>query len=281
MKRIVTILLVVSLGLGPSTGIFAQQKFALTIDNLMRGPELYGYEPSAVRWSGDNQHIYFQWKQARDPIDHPMDTYVVGRDGSGLRKLTDEEVKLVPAAFGGSRTHDRKKVVYATDGDLFLYDYSTSAARQLTKTADAEQNPRFTQDEKQVAFTRGGNLYVMSLDTGMIEQMTEITQAAGRRGSRDNRRTRGRRWTRRPWRRRASHRDRRIRCSARNRQPGIPEEAGKRAARNRAGSRDFARGERAQAQAGSSAQAVPASGAPECQSPRSVPRWKMRHRYGE
>ena len=28
-------------------------KFALTIDNIMRGPELYGYEPSAVRWSGD------------------------------------------------------------------------------------------------------------------------------------------------------------------------------------------------------------------------------------
>ena len=59
-------------------------KFALTIDNIMRGPGLYGYEPAGVRWSGDSQHIYFQWKQASDPIDRPMDTYVVGRDGSGL-----------------------------------------------------------------------------------------------------------------------------------------------------------------------------------------------------
>ncbi len=181
MKRIVTVLLVLSLGLSPSTGIFAQQKFALTIDNIMRGPQLYGYEPTAVRWSGDSRHIYFQWKQATDPIDHPIDTYVVDRDGSGLRKLTDEEIKLAPPAFGGSNTRDRKKTVYAIDGDLFLYDSSTSASRQLTKTAEAEQNPRFTEDEKRVAFTRGGNLYVMSLDTGMIEQMTEIVapQAPG------------------------------------------------------------------------------------------------------
>ena len=62
---------------------------------------------------------------------------------------------------------------------MFLYDFSTERARQLTKTAEAETNPQFTQDEKRVAFTRGGNLYVMSLDTGMIEQMTEIV----RRGS--------------------------------------------------------------------------------------------------
>ena len=45
----------------------AQKKFALTIDNIMRGPGLYGYEPAAARWSGDGQHVYFQWKQANEP----------------------------------------------------------------------------------------------------------------------------------------------------------------------------------------------------------------------
>ena len=39
-------------------------RFALTIDNIMRGPGLVGYEPTQVRWSGDSQRIYFQWKQA-------------------------------------------------------------------------------------------------------------------------------------------------------------------------------------------------------------------------
>ncbi len=162
--------------LGQWTQIPAQKKFALTIDNIMRGPGLYGYEPTAVRWSGDSQKIYFQWKQASDPIDHPMDTYVVNRDGSDLRKLSDEESKLAPPS-NGNVTRDHKRMVYASDGDLFLFDFTTGTRHQLTKTADTESNPAFTHDEKRVAFMRGGNLYVMSLETGMIEQMTEIVAA--------------------------------------------------------------------------------------------------------
>ena len=168
-KRILTLVLVLS-------QLTAQTRFPLTIDNIMRGSELYGYEPASVRWSGDSQRIYFQWKQASDPREKPLDTYVVNRDGSGLRKLSEDEAKLAPPAFG-IRTRDRKKMVYAFDGDLFLYDFSTDTRRQLTKTADAESNPQFTRDEKHVAFMRGGNLYVMSLETGMLEQMTEIVAA--------------------------------------------------------------------------------------------------------
>jgi dipeptidyl aminopeptidase/acylaminoacyl peptidase len=166
-----------TLFLGQLTEVSGQQKFALTIDNIMRGPGLYGYEPTAVRWAGDGKQIVFQWKQASDAVDHPMDTYVVNRDGTGLRKLSDEEARMAPPTFG-VRTRDRRKMVYATDGDLFLYDFSTDKRRQLTKTADAESNPAFTRDEKRVAFTRGGNLYTMSLEDGMIEQMTEIVPPA-------------------------------------------------------------------------------------------------------
>lgn len=34
-------------------------KFELTIDNIMRGPALFGYEPTQARWSGDGERIYF------------------------------------------------------------------------------------------------------------------------------------------------------------------------------------------------------------------------------
>ena len=168
---------VCALLLGQWMQVPAQKKFPLTIENIMRGPGLYGYEPATVRWSGDSQKIYFQWKQASDPVDHPMDTYVVNRDGSDLRKLSDDESKFAPPEFG-SETRDRKRMVYALDGDLFLFDFSTGTRRQLTKTVENESNPQFTHDEKHVAFQRGGNLYVMSLDTGMLEQMTEIGRRA-------------------------------------------------------------------------------------------------------
>jgi dipeptidyl aminopeptidase/acylaminoacyl peptidase len=153
----------------------AQKKFALTIDNIMRGPELYGNEPSAVHWSDDGQRVYFQWKQANEPRVKPNDTYVVNRDGSGLRKLSEEETKALPPAFG-SRTRDQKRLAYAENGDIFVYE--SGIKRQITKTSDAETNPQFTQDEKRVTFLRGGNLYAMSLDTGMLEQLTDIRAAA-------------------------------------------------------------------------------------------------------
>jgi dipeptidyl aminopeptidase/acylaminoacyl peptidase len=148
-------------------------KFSLTIDNIMRGPQLYGYAPSQVRWSGDGERIYFQWKQASDPRIKPEDTYVVGRDGSGLRKLPDAEAKLAPPA-GGSATRDKKRTVYSREGNIFLYDAATGATRQITRTEQAEANPHFTQDEKRVAFTRGSNLFVISLEDGEIAQMTSI-----------------------------------------------------------------------------------------------------------
>ena len=151
-------------------------RFRLTIDNIMRGPGLYGHEPTGVRWSGDGERIYFQWKQASDPLLKPLDTYVVGRDGTGLRKLSDEETKMAPPAAGAA-TRDQKRMVYSREGDIWLYDAGAGATRQITKTEDGESNPHFTHDEKRVAFTRGNNLYVIGLDDGSSEEMTDIRPA--------------------------------------------------------------------------------------------------------
>jgi len=153
------------------------EKFSLTVDNIMRGPALVGYEPAEIRWSHDSQRVYFQWKQAGDKPSAPMDTYVVGRDGSPPRKLTDAEAKQAPPIFGDT-SHDQRLTVFSRDGDLFLYDSSNGHLRQITNTTDAETDPHFLPDGKRIYFTRGGNLYVMALDTGYLEQMTDI-RAAG------------------------------------------------------------------------------------------------------
>ena len=151
--------------------------FSLTIDNIMRGPALVGYEPAGVRWSHDSQRIFFQWKLATEQVDQPMATYEIKRDGSGLRKLTDDEIKRIPPA-NGDISKDRRWTVYSQAGDVFLFDNSSGAIRQITKTADAEFNPRFLPDGKRISFTRGGNLFVMSLDNGYLEQVTDIRTAA-------------------------------------------------------------------------------------------------------
>ncbi len=151
--------------------------FALTVDNIMRGPALVGYEPAGVRWSYDSSCIVFQWKRNTDKEIAPMDTYTVNRDGSGLRKLTDEEVRQLPPA-AGETTKDKRFMVYSSAGDLFTVDNQTGKVTQLTRTTDSETNPRFTQDGKRISFTRNGNLYVMSLDNGLLVQFTDIRTPA-------------------------------------------------------------------------------------------------------
>ena len=144
----------------------------------MRGPGLVGHEPAGVRWSHDASVIYFQWKKYNDPLETPMDTYVVNRDGSGLRKLSEEEAKLAPP-MGGERSKDKKWTVYAESGDLFLYDNEKGTRRQLTKTGDVESQPHFARGlANKITFVRNNNLFAMALDEPMIEQLTDI-RAAG------------------------------------------------------------------------------------------------------
>jgi dipeptidyl aminopeptidase/acylaminoacyl peptidase len=152
----------------------APRKFELTVDSIMRGPDLVGYAPAGVVWAQDGQKIFFRWKRAGEPRLAEMSWHTVGRDGAGLRKLTEAEAREIVPPASGDLSKDKKLTVFADEGDLFLYDHAKGARRALTRTTEAESNPRFTRDGRRVSFTRQNNLYVMSLDTGMLEQLTDI-----------------------------------------------------------------------------------------------------------
>ena len=186
-KRNIALALAIFLVAGQVAPALAQQKppaaqasvarpagaFNLSIDNIMRGPELAGYEPRAVRWSPDSRRVYFQWKQANDPREKDYDTYVVNRDGTGLKKLTEEEAKSAPPP-GGELSKDKKATLFTDQGDIFLYDNAAGQRRQITDTTDVESNAHFTKDQRRIYFTRSNNLFVMSLDTGSLVQVTDI-----------------------------------------------------------------------------------------------------------
>ena len=157
--------------------IVAQQpttkKFELTIDNIMRGPELVGHAPMDMRWSQDSQRVYFRWKQANEPRLKEFDWYMVGRDGSGLKKLSEDEAKLTLSPLG-ELSKDKTWTLFTEDGDIFLFDHAKNERRQLTKTTDIESNPHLTLDQKRIYFTRQNNLYVLPLDSGTLTQITDI-----------------------------------------------------------------------------------------------------------
>ena len=147
--------------------------FELTVDSIMRGPRLVGYPPTGVYWSQDSQRVYFRWKQADEARLKETSLYVVNRDGTGLRRLSDDEAKQAPPA-NGELSKDKTMTVFTDEGDVFIYDHAKNQRRQITRTVDAEIGPHFTLDQKHIYFTRQGNLYVMALDGGSLEQLTDI-----------------------------------------------------------------------------------------------------------
>ena len=113
-------------------------KLQLTVDSIMRGPSLVGWPPTGLRWSADSQHLYFDW---RKPGEDEPSTYAVSRDGiSAPRKLTDEEAKNVPPASGFKWDKARRRALFADRGDVVFVE--GSVRRHVTRTADAESNPR-------------------------------------------------------------------------------------------------------------------------------------------
>ncbi len=172
----------------------APAKFEFTIKNMMRGPEIYGREPAQIRWSPDNQWIYFEWlPPGTDFRDNVKPYRIRAQAGAKPEALTPAQSDSVgPLLADGSYSKDRSMKVVAYAGDLFIVDMKRSTARHLTSTATAESSPRFSTDGTKVLFVRDGNAYSIDITNGTTTQLTDIragdagavvAAAAGGRGA--------------------------------------------------------------------------------------------------
>ena len=147
----------------------------MTIDSIMRGPDLVGYPPGALRWSGDSAKLYFDW---RKPGEEESSTYVVGRDGGVPRKLSDEEKKAEAPPANGRWDKARRRLLFGDRGDIVIYDATSGKRRQVTKTSGGESNPRWARNDTHVTYVSGGNLFIVPVDGSgtLVTQLTDVTQ---------------------------------------------------------------------------------------------------------
>jgi dipeptidyl aminopeptidase/acylaminoacyl peptidase len=165
--------------------------FELTIENIMKGPELVGTPPSSIMWSVDSQKAYFQW---RKPGEKKADFYSISRSNQTPQKTNFEELlkqpPLLPRSayslyryyrfgrFGAEIKFDKekKKALFVRDGDIHLLDVLTGKMTQLTFTDERESNANFTSDQKKIFFTCQNNLFTLSLEGGELLQRTSFSK---------------------------------------------------------------------------------------------------------
>jgi len=151
----------------------ASHPFALTVDSIMRGPDLVGWAPDAVRWSADSSKVYFDW---RKPGEDEASTYVVARAGGEPRKLTDEEVKHVPPP-NGRWDREHRRILASVGGDIVIVE-PDGTRRQITRTSGAESSPRWARRDTHVTYIRDGNLFIVPVTgetTALVTQLTDVT----------------------------------------------------------------------------------------------------------
>jgi Tol biopolymer transport system component len=171
MRRIpalsVLCLVVFAAGAAPRAQTAAPAPFPLTVESIMRGPDLVGYPPDNLRWSADSGTLYFDWRR---PGEDEASTYSVGRDGGAPVKLTDEQKKRVPPASARwDKAH--KRALFADRGDIILLE--GGSRRVITRTTAAEGSPRWARHETAITYVREGNLYLVPLDSGGVQQLTD------------------------------------------------------------------------------------------------------------
>ncbi|MBI4485461.1 MAG: S9 family peptidase, partial [Acidobacteria bacterium] len=98
------------------------------------------------------------------------------RDGGEPRKLSDDDRRNAPPAVGvWDGAH--RRALFVDDGDIALVDSVAGTRRAITRTTDAEANPRWARNEAAVTFTRGNNLFIVPLegaDSGVVVQLTDV-----------------------------------------------------------------------------------------------------------
>src|SRR5262245_45376835 len=110
----------------------ADEAPALTLEQIMADPDWIGNPPENPYWSDDGRAIYYE--RERDGAGkNPKDLF-------RLDLATGKAVRIEPAERGkadapGRRSLDRKKKVYAREGDVFVKDLTTGAVHQVTRTA--------------------------------------------------------------------------------------------------------------------------------------------------
>jgi dipeptidyl aminopeptidase/acylaminoacyl peptidase len=151
---------------------------ALTIDSIMRGPALVGTSPSNVRWSKDSTKIYFSWQKAGA---ERSGTFVVNRDGTGLRELTPEETGTIETPQTGRPDQAGRRLLTTEAGDIVIYEVASGTRRQLTRTSTNESDARWVKNDTAITFQRDGNLHLMALEATAEPQFVQLTDivAAG------------------------------------------------------------------------------------------------------
>jgi dipeptidyl-peptidase 4 len=163
----------------------------LTIEAIFAPGGLTGRGPENTEWSPDGTKLSFV--QRDDEGEHGELWYVDATTGE--KKILMSAAKLAALApdYGKvkderererlTRYHvaaylwapDSKRLIFDSQGQLWLFDLATGTAVQFTSAPDPSGDPKFSPDGNHVSYVRKHNLYVRPVNGKGEKQLTKDT----------------------------------------------------------------------------------------------------------
>lgn len=144
----------------------------LTFNRIFEEPFVSGVRPQISAVSADGRTLYFSWN---DSSYDKRGTYAVelaaGANASDIRKVEKELPR------GAVYSPDLKRVLYVSDGDLYIADARRDAdgqymnASTIVEAVERVNSPAWATDNQQIAWQQGGEIWVMHLQKGSLRQL--------------------------------------------------------------------------------------------------------------
>jgi dipeptidyl-peptidase 4 len=161
----------------------------LTIESIFKDAGILGRGPESIKWSPDGTKVSFV--QRDDSGDHGALRFVDVTTGRGAvlvaseklatlapssSAIKDERKKEAAQRYSIAAYHwspDSKKLLFDSQGQLWLYTLDTSTAVQVTSSSEPSEDPKFSPDGSRIAYIRKHNLYVRPLSGGNERTLTK------------------------------------------------------------------------------------------------------------
>jgi len=148
----------------------AQAEWKAELAQIMADPAWIGPPVEAPYFSLDGQRIVFSLKRAGSALSDP---WLVPVRGGAMRRVDDAELETLDAPRPVFDTA-RRRALMIRDGDVFLRELGGGKLRQLTRTPEQEDQPRFAADGRSAVWRVGNRWYRHDFSSGLSAPLAEL-----------------------------------------------------------------------------------------------------------
>lgn len=136
----------------------------LTLDQAMAHPDWIGPPVESAWWALDGQHAYYTLKREDSPVRDTWTVPVAGGEPAKVEGAALAELDAARPVYDASR----RQAVFIRNGDVFLRVLG-GPLLQLTRTTEAEADPRFGADGRSVIWRVGNDWFRWASDTRLVQ----------------------------------------------------------------------------------------------------------------